>query len=69
MRVEKREFSHLSCPGQTRKRVDLRVDESWQARVCTRVFLNFLVMVKREQELNKSCSIVPVKSKPHYIIM
>ena len=38
MRVEKREFawefSQLSCPGQTR----MRVDESWEARVCMRVF-------------------------------
>ena len=38
MRVEKREFvwefSQLSCPGQTR----MRVDESWQARICMRVF-------------------------------
>ena len=38
MRVEKRkfvwEFSQLSCPGQTR----MRVDESWEARVCIRVF-------------------------------
>ena len=29
-----REFSQLSCPGQTR----MRVDESWEARVCMRVF-------------------------------
>ena len=38
MRVEKREFvwefSQVSCPGQTR----MRVDESWEARVCMRVF-------------------------------
>ena len=38
MRVEKqefaREFSQLSCPGQTR----MRVDESREARVCMRVF-------------------------------
>ena len=38
MRVEKREFawefSQLSCPGQTR----MRVDKSWEARVCIRVF-------------------------------
>ncbi len=37
MRVEKREFarefSQLSCASQTR----MRVDESWEARVCTRV--------------------------------
>ena len=37
MRVEKREFarefSQLWCAGQTR----MRVDESWEARVCTRV--------------------------------
>ena len=38
MRVEKREFvwefSQLSCLGQNR----MRVDESWEARVCMRVF-------------------------------
>ena len=38
MRVEKRdfvsEFSQLSCPDERR----MRVVESWQARVCMRVF-------------------------------
>ena len=42
MRVEKREFvwefSQLSCPGQTR----MRVDESWEAKVCMRVFLTIM---------------------------
>ena len=42
MRVEKREFvwefSQLSCPGQTR----MRVDESWEVRVCMRVFLTIM---------------------------
>ena len=42
MRVKKRkfayEFSQLSCPGQTR----MRVDESWEARVCMRVFLTIM---------------------------
>ena len=48
MRVEKREFlwefSQLSCPGQTR----MRVDESWKARVCMRVFST--VMSSNEDE-------------------
>ena len=57
MRVDKREFvrvsSQLSCPGQTRTRT---------ARELIRVasvnfygnFLNFHVLVKREQELHES---------------
>jgi hypothetical protein len=51
MRVEKREFawefSQLYCPGQTRTRVawELRSEslhESWEARVCMRVFSTLL---------------------------
>ena len=42
MRVEKQEFvwefSQLSCPGQTR----MSFDESWEARVCMRVFLTIM---------------------------
>jgi hypothetical protein len=58
MRVEKREFawefSQLSCPGQTRTRVArelMRVDESWEVRVCMRVFST---LMRRSNE-NKSC--------------
>ena len=49
MRVEKREFarefSQLSCASQTR----MRVDESWEARVCTRV-LSTLMRQSNEDE-------------------
>ena len=49
MRVEKREFarefSQLLCAGQTR----MRVDESWEARVCTRV-LSTLMRRSNEDE-------------------
>jgi 3'-phosphoadenosine 5'-phosphosulfate sulfotransferase len=54
MRVEKREFtsefSQLSCPGQTRKKVawELRSESLHQS------FLNSHVLVKREQELHES---------------
>jgi hypothetical protein len=61
MRVEKREFawefSQISCPGQTRTRVAwelVKVDESWEARVCTRVFST---LMPRSNE-NKSCMTV-----------
>ena len=49
MRVKKREFarefSQLWCAGQTR----MRVDESWEARVCTRV-LSTLMRRSNEDE-------------------
>ena len=50
MRVEKWEFvwefSQLSCPGQTR----MKVDESWEARVCMRVFLILMSWSNDEDE-------------------
>jgi hypothetical protein len=53
MRVEKREFawefSQLSCPGQIKWEQELH--ESWEARVCVRVFSTFM---PRSNE-NKSC--------------
>ena len=49
MRVEKREFawefSQLSCPGQTR----MRVDESWEARVCMRVFSTIISWLNEDE--------------------
>jgi hypothetical protein len=54
MRVEKREFawefSQLSCPGQRRT----RVDESWQARVCMKVFSTLVPRSEQEQKLHES---------------
>ena len=68
MRVDKREFvwefSQLSCPGQTRTRVAwelMRVDESWQERVCMRVLsttlnaFNFLLQEQKERGRLKKC--------------
>jgi hypothetical protein len=80
MRVKKQEFawefSQLSCPGQTRTRVawELRSEslhesflnshapvkreqelhESWEARVCMRVFSTLMPWSVREQELHES---------------
>jgi hypothetical protein len=57
MRVEKLEFawefSQLSWPGQTwnENKSCMRVDESWEARVCMRVFST---LMPRSNE-NKSC--------------
>ena len=49
MRVEKWEFvwefSQLSCPGQTR----MRVDESWEVRVCMRVFLTITSWLNEDE--------------------
>jgi hypothetical protein len=55
MRVEKGEFaweiSQLSCPGQKRTRVAWELHESWEGRVCMRVFST---LMPRSNE-NKSC--------------
>ena len=49
MKVEKRafvgEFSQLSCPGQTR----MRVNESWEARVCMRVFSTIMSWSNKDE--------------------
>jgi hypothetical protein len=60
MRVEKQEFawgfSQLSCLGQTLKNKScMRVDESWEARVCMRVFSTLVSRSNtEEQELHES---------------
>jgi hypothetical protein len=58
MRVEKREFasgfSQLSCPCQTRTRVCMRVDESWEARVCMRVFSTLMPRSNKNKSLHES---------------
>ena len=65
---EARVFSSLVSWSNEKK---VRLDSWWElaSESLHESFLNFLVLVKREQELNKSCSIVPVTSQPHYIIM